>query len=80
VLAFHLRFAYKERHVSTGKSEAVSVRVEPHIKLALQTAAEREMRSLANMVEVMVVAYCRAHDLPLEGVANETLVDVKSKK
>lgn len=55
------------------KSQVVSVRVEPRIKKALQLAAEREMRSLANMVEVMVVAYCRAQGYPLEGVPDETL-------
>ena len=66
--------------MATGKSEVVSVRVEPHIKAALQSAAEREMRSLANMIEVMVVAYCRAHSVPLEGVSEETLATVKSRK
>jgi len=55
------------------KSQVVSVRVEPNIKAALQTAADREMRSLANMVEVMVVAYCRAQGHPLEGVPEEAL-------
>lgn len=59
--------------MSSNKSQVVSVRVEPHIKAALQLAADREMRSLANMVEVMVVAYCRAHGYPLEGVPKETL-------
>jgi len=59
--------------MAAAKSEVVSVRVEPHIKLALQTAADRELRSLANMVEVMVVAYCRSNNLPLDGVAQETL-------
>ncbi|MYZ52113.1 hypothetical protein [Malikia spinosa] len=59
--------------MSVAKSQVVSVRVEPPIKAALQSAAEREMRSLANMVEVMVVAYCRAHGYPLEGVPDETL-------
>lgn len=59
--------------MSVVKSQVVSVRVEPHIKAALQLAAEREMRSLANMVEVMVVAYCRAQGYPLEGVPKETL-------
>lgn len=59
--------------MSVTKSQVVSVRVEPHIKAALQTASEREMRSLANMVEVMVVAYCRAKGYPLEGVPEETL-------
>jgi hypothetical protein len=59
--------------MSVTKSQVVSVRVEPPIKAALQSAAEREMRSLANMFEVMVVSYCRAHGYPLEGVSDETL-------
>jgi hypothetical protein len=59
--------------MAAAKSQVVSVRVEPHIKAALQSAAEREMRSVANMLEVMVVAYCRAQGLPLEGVPDETL-------
>lgn len=62
--------------MAIAKSQVVSVRVEPHIKAALQTAAEREMRSLANMIEVMVVAYCRAQGHPLEGIPAETLPNV----
>ena len=65
--------------MATGKSEVVSVRVEPHIKVALQSAAKREMRSVANMVEVMVVAYCRANGMLLEGVPKEGLPNAKSK-
>lgn len=55
------------------KSEVISVRVEPPIKAALQLAAEREMRSVANMVEVMVVAYCRAQGYALDGVPIDAL-------
>lgn len=66
--------------MSSSKSEVVSVRVEPHIKAALQSAADREMRSLANMVEVMVVAYCRANSVPLTGVSDETLPTAKSSR
>lgn len=66
--------------MSTLKTQAVSVRVEPHIKAALQTAAGREMRSLANMVEVMVVEYCRVHDYPLDGLPSETLPVARSRK
>ena len=55
------------------KSQVVSIRVEPCIKKALQSAADREMRSLANMVEVMVVTYCRAQGYPLDGVAGDAL-------
>ena len=63
--------------MTIAKSQVVSVRVEPPIKAALQSAAEREMRSLANMVEVMVVAYCRSQGYPLEGVPEETLPNTK---
>jgi len=66
--------------VANAKTEVVSVRVEPHIKLALQTAAERELRSLANMIEVMVVAYCRTNGVPLEGVPEEALPGAKARK
>lgn len=59
--------------MAVAKSQVVSVRVEPHIKAALQSAAGREMRSLANMVEVMVVAYCRAQGYPLQGVPDDAL-------
>ena len=59
--------------MTTTKSQVVSVRVEPHIKAALQSAADIEMRSLANMVEVMVVAYCRSQGFPLQGVPVDAL-------
>lgn len=61
--------------MSAVKSQVVSVRVEPHIKAALQLAAEREMRSVANMLEVMVISYCRAQGYPVEGVPAETLAN-----
>jgi hypothetical protein len=66
--------------MAIGKSEVVSVRVEPHIKAALQAAAERELRSLANMIEVMVVTYCRANGVPIDGIPEDTLPMVKSRK
>jgi hypothetical protein len=65
--------------MAVAKSQVVSVRVEPHIKAALQSAADREMRSVANMLEVMVVAYCRAQGYPLEGVPNEALPNTTTK-
>lgn len=43
------------------KTEVVSVRVPPDIKSALAAAAEAERRSLASMIEVMVLNYCRDH-------------------
>lgn len=66
--------------MAAAKSEVVSVRVEPPIKAALQAAADREMRSLANMVEVMVIAYCRSNGYPLHGVPAEALAERRAAR
>ncbi len=66
--------------MAASKSEVFSVRIGPQIKAAMQSAAEREMRSLANMFEVMVVTYCRDHGYPLPGVPAEALPERKSPK
>lgn len=63
--------------MSAGKSEVISIRVERHIKTALKSAAEREMRSLANMIEVMVVAYCQAKGFPVDDVSQATLAHIQ---
>lgn len=65
--------------MAAGKSEVVSVRVEPPIKATLQAAADQEMRSLANMVEVMVVASCRSNGYPLDGVPEDALPSAASR-
>lgn len=53
------------------KTEVISVRVPPDIKSALTAAAEVERRSLASMIEVMVLEYCRSHGIdPAAGVAS----------
>jgi hypothetical protein len=66
--------------MAVSKSEVVSVRVEPRIKAALQAVAEGELRSVANMIEVMVVAYCKEKGVPLAGVSKETPRVAKSGK
>lgn len=45
------------------KTEVVSVRVPPDVKAALLAAAEHERRSIASMVEFMVLEYCRARGI-----------------
>ena len=42
---------------ATVKTETVTFRIRPDVKAALRDAAEREHRSLANMLEVMIRAY-----------------------
>lgn len=47
--------------MSITKTEVISVRVPPDVKTALVAAADVERRSLASMVEMMVLEYCHAH-------------------
>ncbi|MFT7722204.1 MAG: hypothetical protein QM788_05170 [Roseateles sp.] len=49
--------------MAVTKTEVVSVRVPPDVKAALVAAAEHERRSVASMVEYMVLDYCRAHGI-----------------
>lgn len=44
--------------MATGKTSTVTFRIEPALKEALRTAAEREHRSIANMVGVLIRDYC----------------------
>lgn len=51
--------------MAVTKTTVISVRVPPDIKAALTAAAQAERRSLATMVEVMVLDYCRTRSIPL---------------
>lgn len=44
--------------MATAKTTTLTFRIEPGLKDALRTAAEREHRSIANMVEMMIRDYC----------------------
>jgi len=50
---------------ATVKTETVTFRIRPDVKAALRDAAEREHRSLANMLEVMIRCYVAG--LPADG-------------
>ncbi len=44
--------------MATTKTATVTFRIDPAVKEALCTAAAREHRSIANMVEVLIRDYC----------------------
>jgi len=44
------------------KTATLTFRIEPGLKEALRVAAEKEHRSIANMVEVMIREYCGHSD------------------
>lgn len=52
--------------MSRLKDETVSIRTSAEIKQLLRLAAERERRSVASMVEILVLEYARQHGLQAE--------------
>lgn len=51
------------------KDETLSIRTSADIKHLLKLAAAQEHRSVASMVEVLVLAYAQAHGLEAEAEA-----------
>lgn len=62
------------------KTQVVSVRVEPQIKAALQAAADKERRSLANMIEIMVMTYCQHCGVVVEDVQPQDSASEKASR
>ena len=65
--------------MSRLKAETLSIRTTDEIKQLLRLAAERERRSVASMIEILVLEYARAHDLQLESAPTRKAKDVQSK-
>lgn len=54
--------------MASTKTTTLTFRIDPDVKDALRTAAQQERRSLANMIDVMVLDYCQRHDIPVPPV------------
>ena len=54
--------------MATAKTTTLTFRIEPELKEALRTAAEREHRSIANMVAVLIMDYCERNDIAIKGI------------
>lgn len=52
--------------MSRLKDETITIRTSAEIKALLKMAAEREHRSAASMIEVLVLAYAQQHGLKPE--------------
>ena len=51
--------------MTTIKSTTLTLRIDPMIKEGLRLLAEKEHRSLTNMVEVMIRDYCKLHNIAI---------------
>ena len=48
------------------KDETLSIRTSAEVKELLRMAAERERRSIASMIEVLILAYADQHGLKVQ--------------
>lgn len=54
--------------MSSAKTATLMLRLDPAVKRGLQAIAARERRSLANMVEVMIIEYSRKRGMAISDV------------
>ena len=49
--------------MATVKTATLTFRIDPGLKEALRMAADQEHRSIANMVEVLILGSCERHGI-----------------
>lgn len=67
----------------TAKTTTLTFRIEPSMKEALRTTANREYRSIANMVAVLIRDYCGRNGIafPEQGsLFDDSQKPIKGKK
>ncbi len=52
--------------MAKAKSTTLTFRIEPGLKEGLRTAADREHRSIANMIEVLIRDYCGRNGITIQ--------------
>lgn len=57
--------------MARSKSETLTFRTTPQIKELLRLAADREHRSVASMVEVLILQYAKSAKLPAKSTQPE---------
>lgn len=62
------------------KTETLNLRVSPTFKQTLKAVAEVESRSMVNMLEVILLDYCKQHPLPEVAVKESSGLQATSKK
>jgi len=54
------------RDMPATKTATLNLRIDPGLKKALKIAADREHRSIANLVEVLIREHCTKARIPLK--------------
>jgi hypothetical protein len=51
------------------KTATVTLRLEPQLKAAAEIAADRDHRSLTNLIEVLILEHCRALEINVDAAS-----------
>ncbi len=68
--------------MATCKTSTLTFRIEPALKTALREAADKEHRSIANMIEVLIRDYCGRNGItiPQQALLAEKKPKTRSRK
>lgn len=69
-----------EADMPRQKDETLSIRTSAEVKQLLRLAAEREHRSVASMMEVLILSYAQAHGLRAEASPKEGTIKRKKAR
>lgn len=47
------------------KTTNLNLRIAPEVREALREAAERDHRSISNMIELLIVQHCKRNEIPI---------------
>ncbi len=60
------------QNMNVKKSSTLNLRIDPNLKSALKIAAEKDHRSLANMLEVLIIKHCEDKGIPFANTMQQT--------
>ena len=66
--------------MAKAKSTTLTFRIEPGLKEGLRAAADREHRSIANMIEVLIRDYCGRNGITIQEQQALALGDDRTAK
>ena len=64
VWTYALQIPYN-RIMSLRKTATLNLRIDPLLKEAARVAAERDHRSVANLIELLIRRHCEANSIPI---------------
>jgi hypothetical protein len=60
-----MHYSAKVSTMAASKTATLTFRIDPAVKEGLRAMAEKERRSLANMIEVMIREYCQCNGIKI---------------